>query len=99
MWHLLVPTAFAIGSTEAMEYVFGTTVLAGFIAGSFAMYRHTRVVPVMSLLCCDVMVCMRVCVFCVYCVGGGAMCGVGYDGGAGWMVHLPPCQARSCLVW
>jgi hypothetical protein len=34
MWHLLVPIAFAIGCTEAMEYMFGTTVLAGFIAGA-----------------------------------------------------------------
>jgi hypothetical protein len=33
MWHLLVPAVFAIGSTEAMEFLFGVRVLAGFIAG------------------------------------------------------------------
>jgi K(+)-stimulated pyrophosphate-energized sodium pump len=34
LWHLLVPAAFAIGVTEAVGYLFGTLVLAGFLAGA-----------------------------------------------------------------
>lgn len=34
MWHLIVPIAFAIGMVEAMTYLFGVSVLAGFIAGA-----------------------------------------------------------------
>ena len=34
MWHLLIPTFFAIGITELVQYLFGIKVLAGFIAGT-----------------------------------------------------------------